>query len=134
MMCFPEAQEYDRRITGSGSFDLFKVSVVQGKGELFIEYIDAKMLLRQPLRRIMRQKSPPILFARVGLALVLLSSSPSVFAYLDPSTGSMVVSAIVGIFASIALALKTYWYKIKRFFRHSGKPVGEAAKDSSADG
>ena len=82
----------------------------------------------------MRQKSPPILFARVGLALVLLSSSPSVFAYLDPSTGSMVVSAIVGIFASIALALKTYWYKIRRLFRHSGKPAGEAAKDPSADG
>jgi len=47
----------------------------------------------------------------------LLLFSPVVFAYLDPSTGSMVVSAIVGIFASIALALKTYWYKIKKFFR-----------------
>ena len=42
---------------------------------------------------------------------------PPAFAYLDPSTGSMVVSAIVGIFASIALAVKTYWYKIKGFFR-----------------
>ena len=43
------------------------------------------------------------------------------FAYLDPSTGSMVVSAIVGIFASIALAVKTYWYKIKGFFRRDRK-------------
>lgn len=55
------------------------------------------------------------------LLLALLLFSPSVFAYLDPSTGSMVVSAIVGIFASIALALKTYWYKIKGFFKRGDK-------------
>ena len=51
------------------------------------------------------------------LAICLLSASPAAFAYLDPTTGSMVVSAIVGIFASIALAVKTYWYKIKGFFK-----------------
>ena len=55
------------------------------------------------------------------LAICLLSVSPAAFAYLDPSTGSMVVSAIVGIFASIALAVKTYWYKIKGFFRRDEK-------------
>lgn len=52
---------------------------------------------------------------------VLLTFSPAAFAYLDPSTGSMVVSAIVGIFASIALAVKTYWYKIKGWFRRGSK-------------
>jgi len=55
------------------------------------------------------------------LALSLLLASPAAFAYLDPSTGSMVVSAIVGIFASIALAVKTYWYKIKGWFRRGSK-------------
>ncbi len=55
------------------------------------------------------------------LAICLLSVSPAAFAYLDPSTGSMVVSAIVGIFASIALAVKTYWYKIKGFFKRDSK-------------
>jgi hypothetical protein len=66
---------------------------------------------------------PTLLSARVlgGLALLLLLASPPVFAYLDPSTGSMVVSAIVGIFASIALAVKTYWYKIKGFFKRNRK-------------
>ena len=54
-------------------------------------------------------------------AICLMLASPSTFAYLDPSTGSMVVSAIVGIFASIALAVKTYWYKIKGFFKRNGK-------------
>ena len=57
----------------------------------------------------------------VVLAICLLSVSPAAFAYLDPSTGSMVVSAIVGIFASIALAAKTYWYKIKGFFKWDSK-------------
>ena len=56
-----------------------------------------------------------------GVACCLLLVSPPASAYLDPSTGSMVVSAIVGIFASIALALKTYWYKIKNLFRRTGK-------------
>jgi len=56
------------------------------------------------------------------LTALLLCVSPSAFAYLDPSTGSMVVSAIVGIFASIALAVKTYWYKIKGFFKRTSKP------------
>jgi hypothetical protein len=55
------------------------------------------------------------------LAVWLLLTSPTAFAYLDPSTGSMVVSAIVGIFASIALAVKTYWYKIKGWFRRGAK-------------
>ena len=58
------------------------------------------------------------------IMLVLLLQSPAVFAYLDPSTGSMVVSAIVGIFASVALALKTYWYKIKGFFKSKDKQEG----------
>ena len=58
---------------------------------------------------------------RAALALCLLAVSPAAFAYLDPSTGSMVVSAIVGIFASIALAVKTYWYKIKGFFKRGSE-------------
>jgi len=57
----------------------------------------------------------------VAIAACLLFVSPAAFAYLDPTTGSMVVSAIVGIFASIALAVKTYWYKIKGFFKRGSK-------------
>ena len=66
-----------------------------------------------------------------ALAMGLLLFSPAALAYLDPSTGSMVVSAIVGIFASIALAVKTYWYKIKGFFRRGSKQ--ESASEESPD-
>ena len=72
--------------------------------------------------------SKPTLFL---IAAALLTASPAAFAYLDPSTGSMVVSAIVGIFASIALALKTYWYRIKAFFKREDKK--EAATQDSAE-
>jgi hypothetical protein len=53
--------------------------------------------------------------AAVALFLVLLAQPA--WAYLDPGTGSMIISAIVGLFATVGLAIKTYWYKIKAFFR-----------------
>ena len=70
--------------------------------------------------------------AGILLVLSLLVISPDVLAYLDPSTGSMVVSAIVGIFASVALAMKTYWYRIKKFFRRDEKSQPGPAGDPAA--
>ena len=51
-------------------------------------------------------------------------------AYLDPTTGSMLISAIVGLFASLVLAIKTYWYRIKSFFKR--KPAESDADDGAA--
>lgn len=65
------------------------------------------------------------------IILALMAYSPVAEAYLDPSTGSMIVSALVGIFASIALAVKTYWYKLKNLFRRSDKPG--SSKDVAND-
>lgn len=70
-----------------------------------------------------------MMFPILLTALALLVSPPAQ-AYLDPSTGSMIISAIVGLLASIALAVKTYWYKLKAMFRRGGDetatPPGEA--------
>jgi O-antigen/teichoic acid export membrane protein len=78
------------------------------------------------------RKSNPVSRPVVAMfGLCLLCVSPVAFAYLDPSTGSMVVSAIVGIFASIALAVKTYWYKIKGFFKRDIKQ--ESASEETPD-
>lgn len=71
------------------------------------------------------------LFTLLLWAVSLVTFAPDAQAYLDPSTGSMVVSAIVGIFASIALALKTYWYKIKGLFKRDSKE--EAAPQDGSD-
>ena len=56
----------------------------------------------------------------VVICMVLLIPTTAL-AYLDPTTGSMIISAIVGLFASLVLAIKTYWYRIKAFFK--GKPT-----------
>lgn len=61
------------------------------------------------------------------LAVFTLLQPVSAFAYLDPTTGSMIISAIVGLFASLVLAIKTYWYRLKSFFR--GKPVQSDKND-----
>ena len=51
-------------------------------------------------------------------------------AYLDPSTGSMIISAIVGVLATVILGVKTFWYKITAIFRPAKKP--SSPKDTSA--
>lgn len=60
------------------------------------------------------------------VAVALALAAPDAFAYLDPSTGSMIISAIVGMFATAALALKTYWYKLKNLFRRPDQKPGAA--------
>ena len=77
-------------------------------------------------------KIAPNRSALVVSAIAIGSFSPSVFAYLDPSTGSMILSAIVGVFATLGLAVKTYWYKLKSFFGGSKQeqPMESVAEDA----
>jgi hypothetical protein len=41
----------------------------------------------------------------------------TVFAYLDPGSGSMLVQLLVGGVAAAAVAIKLYWYKLLRLLR-----------------
>lgn len=61
--------------------------------------------------------NPPRFRALLMSMIILLLMPMSALAYLDPTTGSMLISAIVGLFASLVLAVKTYWYRIKSFFK-----------------
>jgi hypothetical protein len=67
----------------------------------------------------------------IGLSLLMLA--PPAWAYLDPSTGSMILSAIVGLFATLALAVKTYWYKLKSFLRRDAEPESVPAEEQSSE-
>ncbi|MEO8225613.1 MAG: hypothetical protein ABI661_12485 [Gammaproteobacteria bacterium] len=49
----------------------------------------------------------------LALFLALAGLATEAQAYLDPSTGSMILSAIVGLLATAGLAVKTFWYKLK---------------------
>ena len=57
-------------------------------------------------------RKPELLIAFVSVFFI-----ESAQAYLDPSTGSMLLSALIGLFATLGLVIKTYWYKLKSFFR-----------------
>jgi len=74
----------------------------------------------------------------IAAALIIAMQAQPAWAYLDPGTGSMIISAIVGLFATVGLAVKTYWYKIKAFLRKDAaeSPSGDDVpvdSESSAD-
>jgi len=75
---------------------------------------------------------PKINLNTVVFAIFALTVSPAAFAYLDPSTSGMIISAIVGLFASAALAVKTYWYRIKAFFRSDQTNISKNNSDRSS--
>ena len=57
----------------------------------------------------------------IALVACLSITSPA-HAYLDPGTGSMLISAIIGVAAAVGLALKLFWYRLVGVLR--GKKGG----------
>ena len=51
----------------------------------------------------------------ISFSLFTFISNPA-FAYIDPGTGSAIISAIIGFFVAFGLIIKSYFYKIKSFF------------------
>lgn len=54
------------------------------------------------------------------------------FAYLDPATGTLIISAIVGGFAAIAMVFKKFWFQIKGIFT-GDKQAAPVPADGHAD-
>lgn len=55
----------------------------------------------------------------ISVFIVLVTFSLPAMAYIDPGSGSAIMSAVIGLFVAAGLAVKTYWYKLKSVF--SGK-------------
>ena len=54
---------------------------------------------------------------KLFLAFTLLAfTAQPAFAYIDPGSGSAIMSVIIGFFVAIGVLIKTFWYKIKNFF------------------
>ncbi len=68
-------------------------------------------------------------YASPTLVLLIVLSAPAQ-AYLDPGSGSAIMSAIIGFFVAISLAVKTYWYKIKSLF--SGRKPAKSPEDEDS--
>ena len=49
------------------------------------------------------------------MVTVILWAQPAM-AYIDPGSGSAIMSVIIGLFVALGIVIKTYWYKLKSFF------------------
>lgn len=69
----------------------------------------------------------------VLLSIVCLLIYPSdAFAYIDPGAGSTLMSVVIGLFVAVAIAVKTYWYKLKAVFsRRSSRKKEESGQDTN---
>jgi len=65
--------------------------------------------------------------ALLGGGFYLISTCPS-FAYLDPGSGSMLLTAILGILAATTYTLKGYFHKVARPFRKNRPETGDPAR------
>jgi len=50
-------------------------------------------------------------------------------AYIDPGSGSAIMSAIIGFFVALGIAIKTYWYKLKSLFTGSKKTSTDESEE-----
>jgi hypothetical protein len=57
------------------------------------------------------------------IILILLLIPFAANAYIDPSSGSAILSAIIGAFVAVGIAIKTYWYKLKSLFTGKKTPT-----------
>lgn len=74
------------------------------------------------------------IFSRVTVLFLLCISLP-LHAYIDPASGSAIMSAVIGFFVALGLAIKTYWYKLKSLFQRkkSAAEVDTARHSKEAD-
>ena len=70
--------------------------------------------------------------ARIALVLAaLLSIASPAQAYLDPGTGSMLLSALIGVVAAVGLALKMFWYRVVGLFRGAKDDAGPGGAEGA---
>jgi hypothetical protein len=55
------------------------------------------------------------------LACLFVAAPSNAYAYLDPGTGSFIMQGLVAGAAGGLIAIRTYWRRIRRVFRRSGK-------------
>jgi len=59
---------------------------------------------------------------KIGLIIVfLVSATSNAYAYIDPGTGSVVTTAIIGFFAAAAYTCRKYFYKAVDLFKPRAK-------------
>ena len=71
------------------------------------------------------------------ITLFVVGVEPA-FAYIDPGSGSAIMSVIIGVFVAIGVLVKVFWYKIKGILglsktRKNGASDDVGLEDQSKD-
>ena len=61
-------------------------------------------------------------------SLIIISWVKPASAYIDPGSGSAIISAVIGFFVASGLVIKTYWYKLTSVFKRN-RPAAETEPD-----
>jgi hypothetical protein len=69
----------------------------------------------------------------VSLTSLLLIWPQPCYAYLDPSTGSLVLSTIIGVIAGLMVTIKMAWHNILTFLGIRNPEIEDRAKESDSD-
>lgn len=67
------------------------------------------------------------------LILVLLVLPPQAYAYVDPGSGSVIVTTVLGIVAAIGYTVRKYFYKIRRALFGSSVSADDAKPEETRD-
>ena len=62
-------------------------------------------------------------FIVLAISVITFLNAPPAFAYIDPMTGSALMSIIIGFLVGAGVWIKIYWNKIISFFRK--EPISE---------
>ena len=60
---------------------------------------------------VVGRKLQPVILVGITISI----GSPA-HAYIDPGSGSVLISVLIGGFLSCGIIIKTYWFKVKKLF------------------
>lgn len=68
----------------------------------------------------------------LSLMCLFLLLPSTAYGYIDPGSGSAIMSAIIGFFVVIGLTIKSFWYKIKSIFTGGHKDISDDNSDTKS--
>lgn len=66
----------------------------------------------------------------IAVILFVILYPSAAHAYIDPGSGSAIMSAIIGFFVVVGLTVKSFWYKITAFFTGGSKDDSQTPPDA----
>ena len=65
--------------------------------------------------------------------ILLLTTGQQAHAYIDPGSGSLVMTAIIGFIAAIGYTFRKYFYKLKNLFKKKNTAESKIESESNEE-